>query len=56
VFSRLRLAVIAVLGAAMTAKLFLESHASEETQEIDLVNIFGRADLASTADPFFGVR
>ena len=45
---------VAVLAAALAAKFFLESHAGEETQEIDLVNIFGGQQLVSSADPFFG--
>lgn len=54
IFRLLRLVFIAVLGAALTAKFLLRSHASEETQEIDLVNIFGGEHLVSAADPFFG--
>jgi hypothetical protein len=43
-----------LLGAAVAAKFLLESHAAEDTEEIDLVNIFGTVNLISTADPFFG--
>lgn len=50
----IRLVFVAVLGAAVVAKLFLRSHASEETEEIDMVTIFGGDDLISAADPFFG--
>jgi hypothetical protein len=49
-----RFAVIALLGTALAAKLVLESHATEDTEEIDLVNIFGGYKLLSAADPFFG--
>jgi hypothetical protein len=54
IFRLLRLAFLAVLGAALAAKFLLESHAGEETEEIDLVNIFGGEHLISSADPFFG--
>ena len=53
-FRLIRLAFFGMLAAALAAKLLLRSHASEETQEIDLVNIFGGQHLVSTADPFFG--
>jgi hypothetical protein len=46
--------MVLALGAALAAKLLLRSHASEATEEIDLVNIFGGKHLVSTADPFFG--
>jgi len=49
-----RFAVLALLGAALAAKLLLRSHATEDTEEIDLVNIFGGYKLISAADPFFG--
>jgi predicted membrane protein len=54
VFRLIRLAFFAVLGTAVVAKLVLKSTASEETEEIDLVNIFGGEHLVSSADPFFG--
>ena len=54
IFRLLRFAVLALLGAALAAKLLLQSHATEETEEIDLVNIFGGERLISAADPFFG--
>ena len=54
IFRLLRYAVLALLGAALAAKLLLQSHATEETEEIDLVNIFGGERLISAADPFFG--
>jgi hypothetical protein len=54
IFRLVRYAVVAVLGAALAAKLLLQSHANEETEEIDLVNIFGGEKLISAADPFFG--
>ena len=53
-FRLLRLLLVAVLGAALAAKFLLESHAEAETEEIDLVNIFGSKELVSSADPFFG--
>jgi hypothetical protein len=46
--------MVLALGAALAAKFLLRSHASEETDEIDLVNIFGTQRLISSADPFFG--
>ena len=54
IFRLVRYAVVALLGAALAAKLLLHSHATEETEEIDLVNIFGGERLISAADPFFG--
>lgn len=54
IFRLVRYAVVALLGAALAAKLLLRSHATEETEEIDLVNIFGGEKLISAADPFFG--
>ena len=53
-FGLVRLVMVLALGAALAAKLLLRSHASEETEEIDLVNIFGNQHLISAADPFFG--
>jgi hypothetical protein len=49
-----RRAVVALLAFAVAAKFLLESNAREDTDEIDLVNIFGGYNLASSADPFFG--
>jgi hypothetical protein len=54
IFRFVRFAVVALLGAALAAKLLLRSHATEDTEEIDLVNIFGGYKLISAADPFFG--
>jgi len=54
IFRLVRIVFVAFLGAALAAKFFLESHAGEETQEIDLVNIFGGQQLVSSASPFFG--
>jgi len=54
IFRFVRFAVLALLGAALAAKLLLRSHATEDTEEIDLVNIFGGYKLISAADPFFG--
>ena len=54
IFRLVRYAVVALLGAALAAKLLLQSHATEEKEEIDLVNIFGGEKLISAADPFFG--
>jgi hypothetical protein len=53
-FRLVRLVMVLALGAALAAKFLLRSHASEETEEIDLVNIFGTQRLISSADPFFG--
>jgi hypothetical protein len=53
-FRLVRLAMVLALGAALAAKFLLRSHASEETEEIDLVNIFATEHLISSADPFFG--
>lgn len=53
-FRLVRLAFVLILGAALAAKFLLESHAGEDTEEIDLVNIFGSFNLSSSADPFFG--
>ena len=54
IFRLVRFAVIALLGTALAAKFVLQSHATEDTEEIDLVNIFGGYKLLSAADPFFG--
>jgi len=54
IYRLLRLAFFAILGIAILAKMVLRSTATEETQEIDLVNIFGGEHLVSSADPFFG--
>jgi hypothetical protein len=53
-FRLVRLAFVAILGTAIAAKFLLESTAGEDTEEIDLVNIFGSFNLVSGADPFFG--
>ncbi len=49
-----RLAFFLLLGSAVAAKLLLVSRAEPESQEIDLVNIFGGEKLLSSADPFYG--
>jgi hypothetical protein len=54
IFRLFRLAFMTILGAAVVAKFVLRSNATEDTQEIDLVNIFGGEHLVSSADPFFG--
>ena len=54
IFRLLRLAIVATLGAAVAAKLLLESNARPKTEEIDLVSIFEGQHLASEADPFYG--
>jgi hypothetical protein len=54
VFRLIRLALVTILGVAVAAKFLLESHAGEDTEEIDLVNIFGSFNLVSAANPFFG--
>lgn len=54
IFKLLRLAVLGTLGTALVAKFMLKSNATETTQEVDMVAIFGGEDLASKADPFYG--
>lgn len=54
IFRQVRNAFLLLAGAALFAKLALESHAHADTEEIDLVAIFERRELISTADPFFG--
>lgn len=54
IFKLFRLAVIAMLGAAVAAKLLLESNAEPGTEEIDLVSIFEGQHLVSEASPFYG--
>ena len=43
-----------MLGAAVAAKLLLESNARPDTEEIDLVSIFEGQHLVSEASPFYG--
>jgi hypothetical protein len=50
----LQLGLVAALGAAATAKFMLKSNAEPQTQEVDMVAIFGGEDLVSVADPFYG--
>ncbi len=54
IFKLLRLAFVGAIGVALAAKFMLKSNATETTQEVDMVAIFGGEDLASTADPFYG--
>ncbi|MEX1125204.1 MAG: LiaF domain-containing protein [Acidimicrobiia bacterium] len=54
IFKTIRLALLTMLGTAIVAKFMLKSNAKEETQEIDLVTIFGGENLVSSADPFYG--
>lgn len=54
IFKLIRLALYGAMGAALAAKFLLESNAGEETQEIDLVAIYGGEQLVSSADPFYG--
>ena len=55
IFRLFRYAVVALLRRRPDlAKFVLQSHATEDTEEIDLVNIFGGSKLISAADPFFG--
>jgi len=54
IFKLIRLALIAALGAAVAAKLLLESNAEPTTEEIDLVSIFESQQLVSEATPFYG--
>jgi hypothetical protein len=48
------LAFLTMLGTALIAKFLLKSNAGPETQEIDLVTVFGGDNLVSSADPFYG--
>ena len=50
----MRWALYAAMGTALAAKFLLESNAREETQEIDLIAIYGGEHLVSSADPFYG--
>jgi hypothetical protein len=54
IFKTIRLGFLTMLGAAIVAKFMLKSNAGEETQEIDLVTIFGGDNLVSSANPFYG--
>ncbi|HUG31386.1 MAG TPA: hypothetical protein VMM14_00720 [Acidimicrobiia bacterium] len=54
IFKLLRLVFVAILGAAVAAKLLLESNARPDTEEIDLVSIFEGQQLVSEASPFYG--
>lgn len=54
IFKLLRAFVVATLGAAVAAKLLLESNAEPTTEEIDLVSIFEGQNLISKANPFYG--
>ena len=54
IFKAIRLAFLAMLGTALVAKFMLKSNAGAETQEIDLVTVFGGENLVSSADPFYG--
>lgn len=54
IFKLIRLALISMLGAALAAKLLLESNAEPDTEEIDLISIFEGKQLVSQASPFYG--
>jgi hypothetical protein len=54
IFRLLRLVLVTALGAAVAAKLLLESNAEPTTEEIDLVSIFEGQSLVSEASPFYG--
>lgn len=54
IFRLLRAFIVATLGAAVAAKLLLESNAEPTTEEIDLVSIFESQNLVSKANPFYG--
>jgi hypothetical protein len=54
IFKTIRLGFLTTLGTALVAKFMLKSNAGTETQEIDLVTIFGGDNLASSAAPFYG--
>lgn len=53
-FRQVRNVFLLALGAALLAKLALESHAEPDSEEIDLVAIFEGRHLVSEADPIFG--
>ncbi len=54
IFKLFRLALFGALGAAVAAKLLLESNAEPTTEEVDMVSIFEGQHLASEASPFYG--
>jgi hypothetical protein len=54
IFKLLRALFLAILGAAVAAKLLLESNAEPTTEEIDMVAIFEGQNLRSKAEPFYG--
>ncbi len=54
IFKLLRLAIVGTLAAAGVAKYMLKSNATETTQEVDMVAIFGGEDISSSANPFYG--
>lgn len=54
IFRQIRNVLLLAMGAALVAKLVLESNADAETEEVDLVAIFEGRHLVSTADPFRG--
>ena len=47
---------LSALAAAGLAKLFLESRADPDTEELDMVSVFEGRRLVSTANPFYGGR
>lgn len=53
-FKLVRIAFVAAVGTALAAKFLLESNAEPDTEEIDLVAIFGGKKLVSVASPFYG--
>jgi hypothetical protein len=54
IFKVIRFAFVGAIGAALAAKVLLESNADVETEEIDLVAILEGKELVSSADPFYG--
>jgi len=54
IFRLFQAAFVAVVGSALAAKFLLESNASSNTEEIDLVAIFEGKELVSSAEPFYG--
>lgn len=54
VFRLIKYAFVGALLAAGAAKLLLRSRAEPDTEELDMVTVFGGSDLASAADPFYG--
>lgn len=53
-FRSVKYTFLSVLVAAAAAKLLLRSRAAPDTEELDMVTVYGGSDLVSVADPFYG--